>query len=169
MLSSVLFNSLWPGSSVHGILQARTGVHLVIWSLFYILCPGLSYYNVNRKDRVLEWNISGLKFFFISYRVTMRKFLSLLMFSLFWGLIKVNLLNCGKSSVGKNSLYMPVIPQCLWSWQVLCKWKVFFFSFCLLLLVNRLLIKHSFFTIKNLYLEEDGSPFPKGLISFCKI
>ena len=109
---------------------------------------------------------------FMSYHVTMGKFLSLLMFSLFWGLIKVNLLNYGKSSAGKNPLYAcyTTMP---WTWQVLGKQKVFLFPFSLLLLVNRLLIKHSFFTKKkkkkNLYLEEYGSPFPKGLISFCKI
>ena len=102
-------------------------------------------------------------FFFISYRVTMRKFLSLLKFSLFWGLIKVNLLNCGKSSVGKNSLYMPVIPQCLEHGKSYVNGRSFFFSFCLLLLVNRLFIKHSFFTIKKSLFGRKWQSFSKGV------
>lgn len=112
---------------------------------------------------------------FITYCVTMNKFLSLFMFSLFlvkWGLIKVNMLNCGKSSMGKKSLYTSGIPQCLECSRPSLNGStyIFFFCFFLLLFVNRLLTKHSYFsTTKNLHLEEDGSPCSEGLISFCKI
>lgn len=108
-------------------------IHFVIWSLkslSYIL-----FYNITIWiERTGYWSKIhlGSNVCFITYYVTMSKFLRHLLFGLFfveWELIKVNLLNCGKSSVGeKISLYVCAI-------QVLSKRKlvfcfVFFLSVC---------------------------------------
>lgn len=107
-------------------------IHFVIWSLkslSYIL-----FYNITIWiERTGYWSKIhlGSNVCFNTYYVNMSKFLSHLLFGLFfveWELIQVNLLNCGKSSVGEKNLCMCVPYKSLVNGN---SCFVLFFPFCL--------------------------------------